>query len=280
MQLDHAKDAQDREEIPRDPRPARRALSEVLERAGDGDRRVRSGARVRSGEQRARRDARGALRERRRRSTSTRRSRRRRRSSGAIRTASRATSSFAASTPKRSARTPRGASARRSACSTSPSPTKSASTRHRADNAAPAQAVMTEDDWRKLAHVDDEPLLTRIFAMIQPTIIRARTQPLEAIGYDPRYAIDPSLHPYPGVADALLREGRARDAGRRRSSSRIRTIRAASASSTRTRRRSSSGARRSRRKFRRRRWRSSRGRHLTYFRRATTCVTSCRRAPA
>ena len=69
--------------------------------------------------------------------------------------------------------------------------------RHRADNAAPAQAVMTEEDWRKLAHFDQDPILTNIFAMIQPTIIRTRTQPLEALGYDRRYAIDPSLHPYP-----------------------------------------------------------------------------------
>ena len=68
---------------------------------------------------------------------------------------------------------------------------------HRADNAAPAQAVMTDDDWRKLAHPDQDGILTNIFAMIQPTIIRTRTQPLEALGYDPRYAIDPSLHPYP-----------------------------------------------------------------------------------
>jgi len=68
---------------------------------------------------------------------------------------------------------------------------------HRADNAAPAQAVMTDDDWRKLAHFDQDGMLTNIFAMIQPTIIRTRTQPLEALGYQRQYAIDPSLHPYP-----------------------------------------------------------------------------------
>jgi tetratricopeptide (TPR) repeat protein len=68
---------------------------------------------------------------------------------------------------------------------------------HRADNAAPAQAAMSDDDWAKLAHPDQDVLLTRIFAMIQPTIIRVRTTPLEAQGYDPRYAIDLSLHPYP-----------------------------------------------------------------------------------
>ena len=69
--------------------------------------------------------------------------------------------------------------------------------RHRADNAAPAQAALSEEDWAKLAHFDQDPLLTRIFALIQPTIIRSRTQTLEALGYDPRYALDLSLHPYP-----------------------------------------------------------------------------------
>ena len=69
--------------------------------------------------------------------------------------------------------------------------------RHRADNAAPAQTPMTEEEWGKLTHQDVDPLLTRIFAIIQPTIIRVRTQPVEAMGYDPRYAIDTSLHPYP-----------------------------------------------------------------------------------
>jgi tetratricopeptide (TPR) repeat protein len=69
--------------------------------------------------------------------------------------------------------------------------------RHRSESAAPAQAALDEDDWLKLAHHDQEPILTRIFALIQPVIIRARTQPLEAQGYLPQYAIDPSLHPYP-----------------------------------------------------------------------------------
>src|SRR5262249_34905582 len=69
--------------------------------------------------------------------------------------------------------------------------------RHRAANAAPAQASPDENDWNNVAHYDLDALVTRIFATIQPTIIRARTQPLEALGYDPRYAIDLSLHPYP-----------------------------------------------------------------------------------
>lgn len=69
--------------------------------------------------------------------------------------------------------------------------------RHKADNAAPAQSALADDDWAKIAHADLDPLLTRIFTLVQPVIMKTRTQPLEAQGYDPRYAIDLSLHPYP-----------------------------------------------------------------------------------
>jgi tetratricopeptide (TPR) repeat protein/predicted Ser/Thr protein kinase len=69
--------------------------------------------------------------------------------------------------------------------------------KHRTDTAAPAQAAVDENDWGKLQHQDLDPLVTKLFAMIQPTIMRVRTQPLEQMGYDPRYAIDTSLHPYP-----------------------------------------------------------------------------------
>ena len=69
--------------------------------------------------------------------------------------------------------------------------------KHRAENAAAAQAALSEEDWGHLAHGELDPLVTRIFALIQPTIVRTRTQSLEAQGYDGRYAIDTSLHPYP-----------------------------------------------------------------------------------
>jgi tetratricopeptide (TPR) repeat protein len=70
--------------------------------------------------------------------------------------------------------------------------------RHRADNAAPAQAMLSEDDWTQhVMHPDVDPLVTRIFALIQPTIIRARTQPLEALGYDPAYAVDLASQSHP-----------------------------------------------------------------------------------
>jgi serine/threonine protein kinase/lipopolysaccharide biosynthesis regulator YciM len=69
--------------------------------------------------------------------------------------------------------------------------------RYRGDNAAAAQAVLEEDDWaRRIAHEDADPLVTRIFALIQPTIIRARTQPLEAQGYSLEYRTDLASQPY------------------------------------------------------------------------------------
>ena len=70
--------------------------------------------------------------------------------------------------------------------------------RHRSENAAPAQEVLTEDDWAAyLSHEDADPLVTRIFALIQPTIIRARTQPLANLGYDETFRLNLAEQPYP-----------------------------------------------------------------------------------
>ena len=68
--------------------------------------------------------------------------------------------------------------------------------KHRSENAAPAQATLDDEAWTRLMHWDLDPMLTRLFAMIQPTIVRTRTQPIEQHGLDPRYAIDTSTHPY------------------------------------------------------------------------------------
>jgi len=55
--------------------------------------------------------------------------------------------------------------------------------RHRSDNAAPAQAVLDDADWTsRIIHPDADPLLTTIFALIQPTIVRSRTRSLEELG--------------------------------------------------------------------------------------------------
>jgi tetratricopeptide (TPR) repeat protein/tRNA A-37 threonylcarbamoyl transferase component Bud32 len=72
--------------------------------------------------------------------------------------------------------------------------------RHRAETAASAQEALDEEDWtRRLAHPEADPLVTRVFAAIQPTIIRARTQPLEALGYDERNRIDLNTQPFPVI---------------------------------------------------------------------------------
>jgi len=70
--------------------------------------------------------------------------------------------------------------------------------RHRADNAAPAQAMLNDQDWAiRLSHPDSDPIVTHIFSLIQPTIVRARTQPLETLGYDLAYELDLGSEPYP-----------------------------------------------------------------------------------
>jgi tetratricopeptide (TPR) repeat protein len=70
--------------------------------------------------------------------------------------------------------------------------------RMRSEDPAYAQEIITEDEWvSTLLHPDAEPLLTSIFALIEPAVIATRGESYEALGYDPRYAIDPAQHPYP-----------------------------------------------------------------------------------
>lgn len=70
--------------------------------------------------------------------------------------------------------------------------------RMRAETAAPAQAAFAEDDWvQHVMHADADPLLTAIFALIEPAVITARSQSLDQMGYDARYALDLARHPYP-----------------------------------------------------------------------------------
>ncbi len=71
--------------------------------------------------------------------------------------------------------------------------------KHRAETPAPAQAVVDEDDWiRRLAHPEADPLVTRLFSLIQPTIVRARAQSLEALGFDVNYRMAIGAdQPYP-----------------------------------------------------------------------------------
>ncbi len=70
--------------------------------------------------------------------------------------------------------------------------------RMRSETAAAAQAAFSDEDWLlSIMHPDADALLTSVFALIEPAVIARRGQTLDALGYDPRYAIDLARHPYP-----------------------------------------------------------------------------------
>ena len=118
--------------------------------------------------------------------------------------------------------------------------------RMRADSPAAAQAQVTFDDFQSLlVHEDADPMLSAIFALIEPAIIAARTQPLEPLGYDPRYAIDLAASAHP-ISQTLYWAASVLGMPRP-PPSRTPTILAGSRSCTRRSRRSSSDARRSKR---------------------------------
>ncbi len=71
-------------------------------------------------------------------------------------------------------------------------------TRMRSETAAPAQAVFVEEDWRdRITHPLTDPLLTGLFAAIEPAVIAARAQPLESFGFHPSQALDLASHERP-----------------------------------------------------------------------------------
>ncbi len=70
--------------------------------------------------------------------------------------------------------------------------------RMRSETAAAAQDAFTDDDWlQRVLHADADPLLTSVFALIEPSVIAKRAQSFEQLGYDARYLIDLAQHPYP-----------------------------------------------------------------------------------
>ena len=70
--------------------------------------------------------------------------------------------------------------------------------RMRSETAATAQQALDEDVWASsLVHKDADPLLTSIFAVIEPAVLKKNGQPLEALGYQQAYALDLAMHPYP-----------------------------------------------------------------------------------
>lgn len=70
--------------------------------------------------------------------------------------------------------------------------------RMRAETAAPAQAAFTEDDWYQLVlHPTLDPLLTSIFGLIEPAVVRARAKSYADLGMTQELMIDPTQHPAP-----------------------------------------------------------------------------------
>jgi tetratricopeptide (TPR) repeat protein len=78
--------------------------------------------------------------------------------------------------------------------------------KHAAVNAAAAQAVFDEDAWGLLTHPDLDLTLTKIFALLTPCILQARTQSLVALGYAEHLAVDITQSQYP-VAQTLYYAG-------------------------------------------------------------------------
>ena len=70
--------------------------------------------------------------------------------------------------------------------------------RMRADSAAPAQAALSEDDWLDLVmHPQADPLLTSVFALIEPIVIARRSRAIQELGFDPSSAVDIGNHTAP-----------------------------------------------------------------------------------
>jgi tetratricopeptide (TPR) repeat protein len=66
--------------------------------------------------------------------------------------------------------------------------------RMRSETAAPAQAAFDEASWNRVTHTSLDPLLTALFAIIEPAVVRARAQSVESLGLGEHLRIDPSQH--------------------------------------------------------------------------------------
>ncbi len=70
--------------------------------------------------------------------------------------------------------------------------------RMRAETAAPAQDAFTEEDWGlRIMHPSANPLLTAVFAIIEPAVVQARAQDPGQYGFTPEHRIDPTTHSAP-----------------------------------------------------------------------------------
>ncbi|AUX23142.1 protein kinase [Sorangium cellulosum] len=70
--------------------------------------------------------------------------------------------------------------------------------RLRPDTVAAAQRPLDEEAWATaLIHPDTDPLLTAVFRVIEPAVLRKNGQPLEELGYEAASPIDLAQDPYP-----------------------------------------------------------------------------------
>lgn len=70
--------------------------------------------------------------------------------------------------------------------------------RMRADTAAPAATQLDDEAWlNQLMHPDADPLLTSVFALIEPAVIARRGASIADLGYDEAWLVDVANHPAP-----------------------------------------------------------------------------------
>ncbi|HEY6724985.1 MAG TPA: tetratricopeptide repeat protein, partial [Polyangiaceae bacterium] len=75
--------------------------------------------------------------------------------------------------------------------------------RSRLAQAAPVQRALSDEDWlATLLHPLVDPLLTSVFALIEPAVIESRAEPLEAFGYTEAHRVAVDSH-YAALSQSL-----------------------------------------------------------------------------
>lgn len=70
--------------------------------------------------------------------------------------------------------------------------------RMRSDDPAYAQSVLSRQDYAKLVmHEGADPMVSDVFAIIEPAVVASRSYDFYELGYDPNFAVDLAQHPHP-----------------------------------------------------------------------------------
>jgi hypothetical protein len=68
----------------------------------------------------------------------------------------------------------------------------------RSDDPAYAQAVLSDEDYQRVLYPTElDPLLSELFAWIEPAVVASRGYEFFELGYDPNLAVDLARHTYP-----------------------------------------------------------------------------------